>query len=363
MEKTLRQRPEFVGALAVGLLALLLSLARTVVEPAWPTDFDQWYHAARAMWQGLNPYDAVGPTRAFRWNWPLNYPLSTVLLTLPFSALALPAARVCFAAVGGAVLGYALGKDGFRRIGLLLSAAFLIAVFRNQWSPYYTAAYFVPAAALFLAAKPNMAVAFVAGIRDWRQFRWLAGLAVVVGVVTLVIRPTWPLEWLGSLRQMQYVVAPIMRPGGWLFALALLKWRRAEARVFLALVCVPQTPSLYDLLPLFVITRTAREVSGLTLLTHVLFFVIVVRGPFDSFNRYAYELGTAATVLVYLPMLVLLLRRPNVYRDAPDEETLVPAGTWATRIESLSRVDAVLYLLNAAAAVLLVWLSVSTSRM
>ena len=72
MEKTLRQRPEFVGALAVGLLALLLSLARTLVEPAWPTDFDQWYHAARAMWQGLNPYDAVGPTRAFRWNWPLN---------------------------------------------------------------------------------------------------------------------------------------------------------------------------------------------------------------------------------------------------------------------------------------------------
>lgn len=361
MEKTLRQRPEVVGAVAVGLLALLLSLARTLVEPTWPTDFDQWYYAARAMWQGLNPYDAVGPTSAFRWNWPLYYPISTVLLAMPFTALALPVARVCFATIGGAVLGYALGKDHFRRLGLLFSAAFLIAVFRNQWSPYFTAAYFVPLAAVFVAAKPNMAVPFVAGIRDWRQFRWLAALGAVIGAGTLVVRPSWPMDWLGSLREMQHIVAPVMRPGGWLLALALLKWRRPEARMFLALVCVPQTPSLYDLLPLFVVTRTTREVSLLAFFTHALFFVIVVRGPFDAFNTYAYELGSLATFLIYLPVMVMLLRRPNVFRD-PLDDTPPVRRPWREQVVALPRVDAVLLLINASMAALLVWLSVSTSR-
>ena len=319
-----RRRPELVGALLVGSIALLLSLARTVHEPGWPTDFDQWYHAAQAMWQGGNPYDAVGPDRPFRWDWSLNYPLPAVLLTMPLTLVPVAAARVLFATLGGAILGAALGRDRFRRLALIPSAAFLIAVSRNQWSPFITASFFLPLAAVFLGAKPNMAVPFVAGAASWRQLRWIVGAGLVVGLASLAARPSWPLEWLATLRRIEYVVAPVMRPGGWLFALALLKWRRADARVFLALVCVPQTPSLYDLLPLFVVTRTTREVSLLSLLTHLLFFTIVVLGPFDAFDHYAYRLGNLSIFLVYLPVLAMLLRRPNVFADPPRPKPRTP---------------------------------------
>ena len=356
------RRQEVVGALLVGAIALGLSLARTLHEPAWPTDLDQWYYAARAMLQGRNPYDAVGPASEFRWDWPLNYPLPTVLFTMPLTLLSVPAARICFSAIGGAVLGYALGRDHFRRLGLVLSAAFLIAVSRNQWSLFITAAYFVPLAAVFLAAKPNMAAAFVAGTQTWRQFRWIVTIGVAVGIVSLIARPSWPLEWLAALRRMEYVVAPIMRPGGFLYALALLKWRRADARVFLALVCVPQTPSLYDLLPLFVVTRSLRQVSILSLLTHALFLAIVVLGPFATFEFYAYRLGYLSTFMIYLPVMIMLLRRPNVFHDAPLTQVAPAPTSLKAQLEVLPRVDAVLLLANVAAAALLVWVTMTTRR-
>lgn len=373
---------EWFGAVCVGLLALVISAARTMHEPAWPTDFDQWYHAARAMWQGLSPYNAVGPTRAFQWDWPLNYPLSTVLLAAPLAVFSLPVARVLFATLGGAVLGFAIGRDGFRRLGLVCSAAFLIAVSRNQWSPYYTAAFFVPSAVLFLVAKPNMAVAFVAAISNWRQLQRVIIVLVVVAGISMIVRPGWPREWQSALQEMSFIVAPIMRPGGWLCALALLKWRRPEARLFLALMCVPQTPSLYDLLPLFVVTTTVRQVSVLALLTHVLFLYIVMSGPFSSFNEYAYALGNTATFVVYLPVLFMILRRPNVAHDvahdmvhdmahdAADGVAISAAPSWPQgaglsvrrRIENLPRLDAWLLLLNIAATVGLFWVSLATRR-
>lgn len=355
------RRPEAIGALGVGLLALLVSLARTLHEPSWPTDLDQWYYAAQALLRGGNPYDAVGPDKAFAWDWSLHYPISTVLLTAPLTVLSVQAARVVFSAAGGAMLGYALGKDQFRRLGLVLSAAFLIAVSRNQWSLFITAAYFTPLAVVFLAAKPNMAVPFVAGVTGWRAVRWLVAIGTLAALVTIAVRPSGVQEWLGILKRMQYIVSPAMRPFGWLYALALLKWRRADARIFLGLVLVPQTPSLYDLLPLFIITRSVREVSMLTLLTHALFFGIVVLGPFTDFNRYAYELGNLSTFVIYLPVLVMLLRRPNVSHEASDV-LAEPSRTWRERLESLSRVDVLLLLVNLFAAALMIWVSMATHR-
>ena len=353
------RRPEVQGALLVGALALVLALLRAY-HATWPTDLDQFYYAGKAMLQGRSPYGAVGPDREFQWDWPLNYPLPAVILTLPLTLLSVPGARICFSVIGGCVLGYALGKDHFRRIGLVLSAAFLITVLRNQWSPYYTAAYFAPLAAIFLAAKPNMAVAMVAGIRTRKQFLWVAGLGLMLGVASLIAVPSWPLQWLGALREMEHVVPPIMRSFGFLYLLALLKWRRPEARVFLALVCVPQTPSLYDLLPLFIVTRGRREVLSLSLLTHVLFFSVAALGPYVNFDAYADRLGSLS-IMAYLPVLLMLLRRPNSAHDEPTVDAAnAPVGLvrgMKAHIEAWPRIDALLVQANAAAAIFYVWLT------
>jgi hypothetical protein len=48
-----------------------------------------------------------------------------------------------------------------------------------------------------------------------------------------------------------------------------VKWRRPEARLLAALACIPQTPVLYEVVPLFLLVRTFREAAVLVVLTGV----------------------------------------------------------------------------------------------
>lgn len=354
------RRPPVAGALLVGALATLIALARALHEPGWATDFDQFHFAANALLGGRNPYAEVGPGGAFRWDWPLYYPLPTVLLVVPFAWLPVAAGRVLFASVSGAVLGYAACRDGYWRLPLCLSAAFLVAIFRSQWSPLVTAAFFLPWAGVFLAAKPNVALAVVAGARTRRHFLWLVGLGAALGLASLAVKPTWPVDWLRVQFTREFISAPVMNPGGLLLLAALVRWRRPEARILAVLACVPQTPSLYDLLPLFVIARSLREVTVLSLLTTALLALVVALGPFPAFNDYVHLLERWAIFIVYLPALAMVLRRPNVNEPPPAPGPPAGAASW---LRALPRLDAILLAAAAASAAMLVWLTLASRRL
>jgi hypothetical protein len=64
-------------------------------------------------------------------------------------------------------------------------------------------------------------------------------------------------------------VAPVLRPGGWLLLLALIRWRTPEGRLLAALACVPQTGGLYDTLPLFLTIRHRAQGYALAALGFV----------------------------------------------------------------------------------------------
>lgn len=358
------RHPGLAGAVVAGALATLLTLVRALHEPAVTTDFDQFHFAARALLRGDNPYAVVGRGREFEWGWPLNYPLPAVILVLPLAWLPVEAGRVAFAAAAGGILGYALCRRGdFWRLGIVFSAAFIIAVRRSQWSPFLTAAFALPWAAVFLAAKPNFALPIVAGAASWRHFLTLGAIAAAAGLASLLWNPAWPAQWIGALMEMQFVSAPVVNPGGFLLLVALLRWRRPEARVLAAIVCMPQTPSLYDLLPLFVVPRSRREVLVLSLCTTLLFFTIVVLGPFATFNEYVHMLERWAVFVVYLPAVAMVLRRPNVAEDLFAAPAVPPAGTVRAWVESLPRLDAGLLLAAAASAVMLFWVTLATTRL
>jgi hypothetical protein len=346
--------------LVIGAATTALALARAVTEPAWPTDFDQLWFGARALIQGVSPYQVIGPGRDFAWDWPLFYPLPAVLVALPLAPLPAPAARVVFATLSGAVLAFAATRDNLRRLPLFLSASFLIAVWRTQWSPLLTAGFFIPALGALFVTKPNIGLAVLGGSAD-RRSAMVAGVGMgLLLAVSLVVLPSWPQEWLLAVKNAPHVRAPLTRLGGPLLLLALLKWRRRDARVLLFLSALPHTPSLYDLLPLFVTARTRRQSAVLALLSHVLFFIVVARGPFVTFDLYADALGELAVFCVYLPALALVLRRRNVHGE--DERDGESPDAQDGRSGALGRTDFALLVLLGLAATVLIWVTAVTRR-
>ena len=349
------------GALIVGLFATVLAALQQLHEPGLQSDLDQILVAARALLAGDNPYDAVGPGRSFEWKWPLYYPLPAVLLTAPFAAFPFPVARVLFSGIGATIFGYAITRKGnYWRLPFCLSAAFLMCLWRTQWSLYLTAAFFVPLAALFLIAKPNIALAFFAGVRSRRQAVIMVLAGVILTAVAMLARPHWVTDWISALMTKEYISSPISNPGGFLLLLSLLRWRRPEARVFAALVAVPQTPSLYDLVPLIVIARTMREVSVLSLLTSLLFCVVIGMGRAPDYYAFTHRIEMLAVWIVYIPALVMLLRRPNTSEEP--EVARPPRKSVREWIESLPRLDFWLLLLNAVFAAAYLWGFFTTRR-
>jgi len=64
------------------------------------------------------------------------------------------------------------------------------------------------------------------------------GSLVLVGA-SLAVYPAWLGEWSAALHAGRTYHAPFSRPGGWVLLLAALRWRRPEARLLLAIHCIP----------------------------------------------------------------------------------------------------------------------------
>lgn len=343
-------------AVALALITGVFAAARVLHEPHWPTDFDQLWHAAHALRDGKNPYSVVGPGREFGWGWPLYFPLPAVMLSLPFTLLPIVSARIAFSAVAAGLLGWALGSRIRTHWPLLLSASFIISASRNQWAPLLLAATFAPALGFFAMAKPNLGLACLAAQNRRGLILVTAGCLVMV-VVSFLVRPDWFASWSDVVRTSeQKRAAMTVLPVGPLLGLAALRWKRPESRVFLALVLTPLTGSLYDLLLLFYVARDLRESLIIAVLTQCLFWGIVLFASFPTFDAYAAGLGRAAIYVVYLPVLVLILMRPNEFVDtgamSPRARSFIPT-TWT---------DAILSSLLFVTATGLVWLPLITFR-
>jgi hypothetical protein len=258
--------------LVVGLLSGLICWLAYRLPPPSTSDFEQIWTGARAVAYGADPY-AVVPTTGTRY--PLFYPLTAVLVGLPFAAVPFGSARVLWAAASGALFGWAALRHGRGLPTALLSASFLNAIIQGQWSPILTAAVVLPALSWALVTKPSVGAALFAAFPSRRA---VVGSLAVFGL-SLVISPMWPLRWLEALKATSHMMPLITRPGGVILLIALARWRRPEARLLAALACVPQTIGLYETLPLFLIPRTRWQGYGLSGLSYVAAFAQAAAAP------------------------------------------------------------------------------------
>ncbi len=246
---------------AAGVLAWFLPLR----FPGLHWDGAQLYIAARALIGGTDPYLAV--RNGFEW--PLFYPLPAVLLFLPFALLPLAPARTAWAVCSAGLLGYTIGKHRLALLPVAMSAALLDALVLGQYSPLLTAGSLAPSAGFLLAAKPSLGLAL---FMAYPSRRALVGITAIT-MLSLVIMPSWPVEWSRTL-VLQPHLAAFLRPGGAILILGLLRWRTPECRLVSLLACVPINTTLYDLLPLFLVCRTRKQAYAMVALSISAFLLI-----------------------------------------------------------------------------------------
>jgi hypothetical protein len=298
-------------ALSVGLATAWIA-GTMAIHPHFTSDFHFWHLATRRWLEGINPY-SLRPGMA---GWPLDdpifYPLPALIFTIPVAWMPASIAAALFVGIPAALLAWRLTREALWPLLLLTSPAFLAAVTTGQWSPWLVLAVLWPAFGVALAAKPTLGLACWIG----RPSRGAAVGALALGVASLVLMPDWPARWLANLNEVVAHPAPIMIPWlGWPLALAALRWRSADARLVLALACVPQLLLFSDQFPLLLVARTRREALAL-LLANWLSFAL-------WWHRYFPHAGSPLLaqpyVLIgwYLPALFLVLRRPAERQPGP----------------------------------------------
>jgi hypothetical protein len=305
-------RQRILASVLLALTCAALALAAFLRTPDHVADFDQLWFGARALWSGVSPYTVVGPGKAFDFPWPLYYPLPALLVASPFAVFPLLAARVLFVAVGTAALAYAVTRRAWRGLLIFTSAAYIVSLTQVQFAPLFVAALFIPAAGMVLVAKPNLGACIVASRLSRSLIVVSLGSAVVLIACSFLIMPGWHREWFAALADSPHIKPYIVRPGGILMLAALVRWRRPEARLLAALAVVPQNATLYDTLPLFVIPSTINEAAILALLSHGAWHLAIGRAGDPTSLRIANDNALTYLLLLYLPALVMVLRRPNV---------------------------------------------------
>ena len=259
--------------------------------------------------QGKNPYELIGPGRTYPHDWPLVYPATAAVAALPFAWASARVADALFVGFGAAVLAWALTRRTLAnpQLWVFASYAMLVSAQTVQWSPLLTAAALIPWLGFLFAAKPTIGFAMFIAYPSRAAFYGMAAF----GALTIAIWPYWVPAWIHNLPSITHMSAPVARLGGPLILLALLKWRRADARLLAGLACVPHTPVLYEALPLFLLVRNFREATLLVVLTGVLGRIVLTTVTTTDYHTWMAINGRLMVWLLYLPCTAMILARPN----------------------------------------------------
>jgi len=257
------------------------------------------WRAARDLAAGVSPY-AHPPNPSLQ----LYYPLPAAFLAAPFAWLPVTAAAFCFVCVSSVLLAFAMTRDGFERVAVFVSVPFLVGVQFAQSTPIVLAFGMLPALAGLAAVKPNIALALF----SWRSpSRVAIAIAVVVLAVSIILSPSWLAEWLAAVKRSPGHHAPWTMGFGAVTPLALLRWRRPEARLLFVMAIVPHGLFFYDELPLWLVAKSRRESMLLCLASWIGWFgwIAVSPGP-NKVDMAPWVIGT-----LYIPALVMVLMRRN----------------------------------------------------
>jgi hypothetical protein len=278
-------------------------------------DLSYPWRAARALLDGHNPYDVIQAVGPYPFNAPLFYPLPAAITVLPLAPLRPEVAGAIFIGLSAALLAWALLREAPHQLWLFASAPFVQACILGQWSPLLTAAALLPVLQFAAAAKPTIGLVAWLYRPSWKG----VAIAAVLVAISLVVLPTWPRDWLAAAATTGKYRGPATTLIGCFLLLGLLRWRRREGRLFVALSLVPQLPVFYDTLPLWLIPSTwvrSALLAGASWVGYLMWF------PHRASPLQNEIAAPWAVATIWAPALVLLLMLPaSAEKDAKGRTT------------------------------------------
>jgi hypothetical protein len=276
------------------------------------SDFAPLWQAARLALEGSNPYALIGHGNAVESAWPMFYPATAFVVSAPFTLIpSFHLASTTFVFVSALLLAWGATHDGWHRLPIFPSIAFLTSASLGQWSILMTAMVYLPWLGFLAAAKPQNAAPVVGSSPDGRVYRAaiIGGIAILA--LSFMMVPSWPRDWWSLLGKTDNFIAPVFRFGGPLILIVLFRWRRPEAWLVAIAACMPQTWPPYNGLILFTVARTYREFSLLSLVSSASWIVFAwfANGLSDAQERL--WMSAILNLFGYMPAALMVLRRPN----------------------------------------------------
>lgn len=253
-------------AAVIGLLSGALCYAHLVAFEPHGGDFGWILHGVPPLLAGDNPYLATAR------DWPIRYPLVTLLAIVPFAWMPYPLAAALFFGSSSAGLAYALTREGGWRLLAFTCFPFVAAMQMAQWSPLLAIAYVTPALVPLTMFKPSIGLPIALTTRLTRRDLLVVGAALGL---SLLVLPTWPRDMIAQFATHPNVTPIMSLPGLALAGLAAVYHRRVlksrEARFILLFACIPQT-LFYDTFLLAVTARTPRAALVFSLCSWAAYF-------------------------------------------------------------------------------------------
>jgi hypothetical protein len=263
-------------------------------------DFTWALHLAQRFLAHQNPYDT-----------PLEqYPFPAALFALPFVRLRPEIAGALFYALSSSVLAFGLTREGYHRLLIFLAYPYWLGLLTVQWSAAIMAGAFFPLFLPFAMAKPQV------GLPIFLTRLSVRGLlaCLIVGFLSLILMPHWPLLWIGQLGYYQHFIAILILPGP-LVLLALLRRRDRDAWLLLISSILPMR-WFFDVFILWLIPRSRREI-----ITTVFFSwcagIWRWYHPPSNFT----QVGRWIVLSTYLPMLAIILLRRSEHGELAQTRT------------------------------------------
>jgi hypothetical protein len=309
LKPTTRKRLLVAGLFAIA--AGLLNYYKMSLEPGGIAGDYTWYwRAARALMDGHSPYQVIKPVGPYPFDAGFNYPMTTAIFMVPFANLSPALGSAIVMGIGTFLLAFGITREGFGRLAVFGSIPFFVCLESGQLAPLIAAAALIPAVGWLSSMKPNIGLAAIA----YNPTLLVIALNIAVLVASVVMYPHWPREWLDMVRHRQpgNYGSPLFVPGGFLLLLSLIRWKRPEARLLAVMSIIPQSLLFTDQLMLWLIPKTRIESMILSILSFpAMFLGAAFVGPHASVAAYARSMAPWVIAFLYLPCLIMVLRRPN----------------------------------------------------